>query len=397
MEILKINHDQCTLCQECIEKCPFQALEINQNRVEINASCKMCKICVKACPMAAISLQATEEIKINKDEWQGVLVYIEQSGAKNHKVAYELIGEGRKLADKIRQPLKAVMIGGKGTEENGRKLLQYGVDEVFVYEDEELAAFRVDNYTNILEDCIQSMKPAVVLVGATPLGRSLAPRTATRFRTGLTADCTQLDIKENTDLVQIRPAFGGNIMAQIVTANARPQFATVRYKVMEKAEKTDQPKGILTKRTISPELLQSDIEVLETRVLEKKQAIEEAEVLVVAGKGLKNQKDLALLEDLAKELGGQMAYTRPLIEAGWGRQSQQIGLSGRTVKPKLIITCGVSGAIQFTAGMSNAECIVSINSDPEALIFRVSHYCIMDDLHEVVPRLTAMLKERQED
>lgn len=397
MEMLSINHSQCTLCRECITKCPFQALEIKNNKIETNASCKMCKICVKVCPEKAISLTEVTHARINKDQWQGVLVYIEKTENKNHPVSYELIGEGRKLADKLKQPLKAVIIGGAGTERNAGKLLEYDVDEVFVYEDPELQSFRVDNYSNILEDCINRMKPSIVLIGATPLGRSLAPRTATRFRTGLTADCTQLDVKENTDLVQIRPAFGGNIMAQIITSNCRPQFATVRYKVMEKAQKVEVSKGKLTRCPIEPTLLQSGIRVLDTSVVKKKDAIEDAEILVVAGKGVKSRNDLNLLVQMAAELGAQMAYTRPLIEAGWGKQSQQIGLSGRTVKPKLLITCGVSGAIQFTAGMNKAECIVSINTDPEALIFNVSHYCIVDDLYEVVPRLTALLKEKQED
>lgn len=239
MATLNFNQDQCILCGQCVEKCPFGALEILDNKIEINASCKMCKLCVKSCPVQAVSL-VEDEVKqtVNKDAWKGVMVFVEQEESGIHPVAFELIGKARELAAKINHPVYAVLIGGGQAKEQAQTLLEYGVDKVYVYAHEALAHFRGDVYTNIMEDCIKTVKPTVVLVGATSLGRSLAPACATRFRTGLTADCTVLDMKENTDLVQIRPAFGGNIMAQIITTNTRPQFATVRYKVMNVAEKT---------------------------------------------------------------------------------------------------------------------------------------------------------------
>jgi electron transfer flavoprotein alpha subunit len=248
-------------------------------------------------------------------------------------------------------------------------------------------------YANVMEQCISDVKPTAVLVGATSLGRSLAPACATRFRTGLTADCTVLDMKENTDLVQIRPAFGGNIMAQIITTNSRPQFATVRYKVMDAAVKTT-PHGQVVECSVTGEMLTSGIEVVSTTVLEKAKGIEEEDVLVVAGRGVKRQEDLTMLRDLAEALGGQLVTTRPLVEKGWNDVTRQIGLSGRTVKPKLIITCGVSGAVQFAAGMNGAECIVAINTDPEAPIFKIANFCIVKDLYEVVPRLTAAVRAK---
>ena len=246
-----------------------------------------------------------------------------------------------------------------------------------------------------MEDCIKTVKPTVVLVGATSLGRSLAPACATRFRTGLTADCTVLDMKENTDLVQIRPAFGGNIMAQIITTNTRPQFATVRYKVMNVAEKTE-PNGEVVTCEVTDEMLESGMEVISTEIVEKIKGIEEEDVLVVAGRGVKKQEDLGLLQELADALGGQLATTRPLVEKGWNDVTKQIGLSGRTVKPKLIITCGVSGAVQFAAGMDGAECIVAINTDAEAPIFKIANYCITEDLYRVVPALTAAVRAKQQ-
>lgn len=303
--------------------------------------------------------------------------------------------KSERAAAKINHPVYAVLIGGGQAKEQAQTLLEYGVDKVYVYAHEALAHFRGDVYTNIMEDCIKTVKPTVVLVGATSLGRSLAPACATRFRTGLTADCTVLDMKENTDLVQIRPAFGGNIMAQIITTNTRPQFATVRYKVMNVAEKTE-PNGEVVTCEVTDEMLESGMEVISTEIVEKIKGIEEEDVLVVAGRGVKKQEDLGLLQELADALGGQLATTRPLVEKGWNDVTKQIGLSGRTVKPKLIITCGVSGAVQFAAGMDGAECIVAINTDAEAPIFKIANYCITEDLYRVVPALTAAVRAKQQ-
>lgn len=393
MENLIFDQDKCSLCGICVQECPFGALEIINNKVEINAACKMCKLCVKKCSYDAISIVVDEEKnKVDKSAWNGVMVFVEHEAEGVHPVAYELIGEAKKLAQKVNYPVYALLIGGVKATNKANDLLEYGVDKVFVYTHEELENFRVDVYTNIMEDCINKVKPSVVLVGATPLGRSLAPRCATRFQSGLTADCTQLEMKENTDLVQIRPAFGGNIMAQIITTNSRPQFATVRFKVMDKASQQKNPNGEVVIVEVKDEWLKSGIEVIKTHIIEKVKGIEEEEVLVVAGRGLKNQKDLELLEDLAKVLGGQLAMTRPMVEKGWGTSNKQVGLSGRTVKPKLIITCGVSGAIQFAAGMNGSECIVAINTDEQAPIFKVANYCIVNDLYEIVPKLIEQIK-----
>ena len=266
MATLNFNQDQCILCGQCVEKCPFGALEILDNKIEINASCKMCKLCVKSCPVQAVSL-VEDAVKqtVDKDAWKGVMVFVEQEESGIHPVAFELIGKARELAAKINHPVYAVLIGGGQAKEQAQTLLEYGVDKVYVYAHEALAHFRGDVYTNIMEDCIKTVKPTVILVGATSLGRSLAPACATRFRTGLTADCTVLDMKENTDLVQIRPAFGGNIMAQIITTNTRPQFATVRYKVMNVAEKTE-PNGEVVTCEVTDEMLKSGMEVISTEI-----------------------------------------------------------------------------------------------------------------------------------
>ncbi len=397
MAALYFDEKKCTLCGQCVEGCPFNALRLENGRIEVNAACKMCKLCIKKCPEGAVSFLEDEKRTVDKSQYTGIMVYVEMEGAGIHPVVYELIGKARELAAEVKHPVYAVCVGGDGVGAAAKKLLAYGVDKVYVYSHKALEHFRVDAYANAVADCINRVKPSVVLVGATAVGRSLAPRLATRFRTGLTADCTQLEIKENTDLVQIRPAFGGNIMAQIITPATRPQFATVRYKVMDRAQKVDDPSGEVIHCEIPERALISGIQVLETRVLEKHKGIEDEDVLVVAGKGVKAQKDLEMLERLAKALGGQLASTRPLVESGWTHYTKQIGLSGRTVKPKLIVTCGVSGAIQFTAGMNGAECIVAINTDREAPIFKIANYCIVDDLYNIIPGLLKMLEAKESE
>ncbi|HEY8463700.1 MAG TPA: electron transfer flavoprotein subunit alpha [Bacillota bacterium] len=392
MAQLTINAALCNRCGICITRCPFGALAMEAGEVTLNAGCKLCKLCIKQCPVGAITLEKTATEGINKLAWRGILVYVEHLDGVVHPVTLELIGKARELAGKIHQPVFALWIGA-GIAERAAQLLQYGVDQVLVYDDEALRYFRADLYANLFEDGINELKPTAVLVGATSVGRSLAPRVAARFRTGLTADCTQLEIKPNTDLVQIRPAFGGNIMAQIVTTRTRPQFATVRYKVMEPATPVTAPTGTVLRREVSPKRLQSGLQVVEVIPKEKQENISDAEVLVVAGRGVKNRSDLALLQELADLLHGQLACTRPLVEAGWLSYTRQIGLSGRTVKPKLIITCGVSGAVQFTACMNSAEQIFAINLDRNAPIFKVAHYGIVGDLYQILPRLIAKIKE----
>ena len=288
-------------------------------------------------------------------------------------------------------------MGGEGTAANAEKLLPYGVKEVFVYEHPGFTGFKADCYADAMADCISQLRPSVVLIGATALGRSLAPRLSVRFHTGLTADCTKLDMRPSTDLVQIRPAFGGNVMAQILITDARPQFATVRYRVMDRAAKVPDPNGKVTMMPVTDAMARSGIEVLELRQLVREKSIEEEDILVVAGRGAKNEEGVALCRRLAEALGGQLCFTRPMAESGLGDPSHQIGLSGRTVRPKLIITCGVSGAIQFAAGMNGSDCIVAINTDPEALIFNIASYCIVDDLFTVVPALLERLSAAEKE
>jgi electron transfer flavoprotein alpha subunit len=388
MTSLAINEKRCNLCGVCVGACPFGALTIESGRVLANAGCRLCKVCIKQCPEGAITLEQSAAPEVDKSAWRGIMVYVEHLDGVVHPVTLELIGKAQELAAEIGCPVYALWMGD-GIRKQADELLRYGVAKILVYDDPALRYFRADTYTNIFEDCINTVKPSIVLVGATSVGRSLAPRVAARFRTGLTADCTKLEIKNNTDLVQIRPAFGGNIMAQIVTTRTRPQFATVRYQVMERAARIDQPHGAVIQMKVHPEQLQSGLKVIEVTPKEKQINICDAAVLVVAGRGVKNAGDLVLLEELAGLLGGQLACTRPLVEAGWLPYTRQIGLSGRTVKPKLMIACGISGAVQFTACMNGSELIFAINTDRTAPIFKVAHYGIIGDLYQILPQLIA--------
>lgn len=391
MSGIVIDHSACINCGICISGCPFNALSDESGQVEVNAGCRVCKICIGLCPVKAISLQESIKKLINKDDYQGILVYVEHTDGKIHPVTYELIGKALELAKVIKQDVNCLFIG-HDVHKAANELLAYGVKKVLVYQDQALRYFRVDNFANMFEDAIKRLMPNTVLVGATTTGRSLAPRVAVRFKTGLTADTTVLQMRPNTDLVQIRPAYGGNIMAQILTTKNRPQFATVRYKVMDSAKKVDHIDGEVILVDFDRSLLDSKIDILDIKRKEATFEISEAEVVVVAGSGVKDDKGMMLIEELAQLLNGVVGVTRPMVEKGKANYLHQIGLSGRTVKPKLIITCGVSGAIQFVAGMDSSETIMAINSDPEAPIFKCAHYGIVGDLYEILPRLINQIK-----
>lgn len=391
MSRLIIHQEKIANIEEFISVCPFGALESNAGQVLVNGACKMCGLCIKKGPSGAAELVSEEQPAVDKSAWNGIAVYVDHVNGNIHPVTYELIGKARELADKINHKVYALFMGHQ-VEKSAAQLLHYGVDQVYVYDYKELDHFRIDAYTAVFEDFINNVKPSSILVGATSVGRQLAPRVAARFRTGLTADCTILDIRENTDLVQIRPAFGGNIMAEIMTPNARPQMATVRYKVMNSPERSENPAGSIVLCSVAQQLLQSKIEVLGVAEKPKENLIENADVLVVAGRGVKTQEDLQLVKELAELLGGELACTRPMIEAGWFDAKKQIGLSGRTVRPKLIITCGVSGSVQFAAGMNNSDYIFAINRDEKASIFKIAHYGIVGDLYDILPRLIEKIK-----
>ena len=393
MGSLVVNKAKVTpeAAEALVKVCPFGAISYEGGNIDISSACKMCKLCVKK-GGGLVDFVEDAAPTVDKSQWNGVCVYVDHHEGDIHRVTYELIGKARELASVIGHQVYALMIGS-GIEAAAEKLLHYGVDKVFVYDDPALLDFRVEPYTAAFYDFVEKVKPSSILVGATNLGRQLAPRIAARCKAGLTADCTVLEMKENTDLVQIRPAFGGNIMAQIISPATRPQFCTVRYKVFTEPKPTAEAQGEIVKMTVTPEMMVSAIEILSAEEKPSDVDISEADVIVAIGRGAQSESMRAMAEELAELLGGMVACTRPLVEANIYDAKRQIGLSGRTVKPKFIICLGISGAVQFAAGMKSSDVIVAINTDKSASIFDVADYAIVGDVGEIVPALIAKIKE----
>lgn len=383
---LTVHQEKITpaLGEKLVKLCPFGALSYEEGKLAVGMGCKLCKLCVKNSE-GAVTFEEDARPAVDKSAWNGVAVFCEHFRGKIHNVTFELLGKAKELAAVNGHKVMALMIGS-GIAGRAEELFRYGADEVYVYDDEGLENFLIEPYTNVFEDFIKKAKPSSILVGATNVGRSLAPRVAARIGTGLTADCTALEMTKDTDLVQIRPAFGGNIMARIMTPNHRPQFCTVRYKIFSKPEPRD-VKGEPVMMPVTKAMLKANAEILGIEMKPEDVDISEADIIVQAGRGVKSKADLALVQQLADRLGARMACTRPLVENNWFDAKHQIGLSGRTVKPKLLITVGVSGAVQTVAGMKGSACIVAINNDPAAPIFDVAHYGIVGDLYEVIPAL----------
>ncbi|HHY10220.1 MAG TPA: electron transfer flavoprotein subunit alpha [Firmicutes bacterium] len=392
MSSMRVKQELCTLCGQCVAVCPFGGVKLLADSVVFTDSCRLCGICIRACPTEAIWLKkAAEAEEVDKSQYKNVFIFAEQRENMIQPVTYELIGKGLELAKKLGQEVEVGLLGA-GISHLAEELLEYGAAKVYFYDHIELSRFRIEPYTALLVELVEEIKPNIILMGATPVGRSLAPRLAARLRTGLTADCTFLSVKENGDLVQTRPAFGGNVMAQIVTPKHRPQMATVRPKVMPQAARVT-PFGQIIERKPAEDMLHSAIEVLNFRPYQAVESVADAEIIVCAGRGVAKEEDLGLLEKLAALLGGVLGVTRPLVEQGWAGQERQVGMSGRTVRPKLFIACGISGAIQHVAGMRSSDVIFAINTDPKAPIFDVAHFGLVGDLYEIVPGLIRAIEE----
>lgn len=374
------------LAQELETLCPFGAISFGGGVLDIGAGCKMCRLCARH-GSGAITFVPDSDTPVDLSGWQGIAVFAQQRGSGLHPVSFELLGKARQLADKAEQPVYALCVG-HGLGAAAQALAQDGADRVFVYDHPALAAFDPEKYTACIKDFSDCIKPSVIMVGATALGRCLAPRAAARCRTGLTADCTLLDISDGA-LVQTRPAFGGNIMAQIVTPRHRPQFCTVRYRVFDAPSGTAAATGQIIARPLPPGALASGTQVLSVGQRPAEEDISEAEYIVAVGRGMSDSRGISLAGRLAAMLGAQLACTRPLVEAGLFDPRRQIGLSGRTVKPRLIITLGISGAVQFAAGMGGADKIIAINQDKASPIFGIAHTCLVGDAYEIIEELLA--------
>jgi electron transfer flavoprotein alpha subunit len=424
---IQIILEKCTGCTLCIKACPFDAIRImdklessglasdkpegnglasfgqSHSRshkkavIDLN-KCNLCGACVPSCKLKAILLEKPEAVcrVVDIKDYKGIWVFIEQKKGKVQSVAYELLGCAQGLAKKLSTQVSAVFLG-YDIEDQIDELIWHGADNVILVEAPELANFQDEPYTNVLVKLIQKYKPEVVLCGATSIGRSVISRIAVKINAGLTADCTGLDIDpEKKNLLQTRPAFGGNIMATIITPNHRPQMATVRHKVMQPIEPDKRRKGKIIREGFNGKVYAS-----RTRLLDVVDEVEtlvnlaEADIIVSGGRGMGGPENFKLLEELAHVLGAGVGASRAAVDAGWMPYSHQVGQTGRTVAPKIYFACGISGQIQHLVGMQSSKIIIAINKDPEAPIFRVATYGIVGDLFQIIPALTKKFKEKK--
>jgi electron transfer flavoprotein alpha subunit len=411
---------KCAACgARCQAACPVDCVAMTEEGEPIIAAdkCIGCLKCVKACPAGALEMFYTpEELEIlaalakqggddaDEDElerrrrvapYKGVWVFVEQNSGEPARVSWELTGVGRGLADSLGVELSAVVIG-EDVSHLTAEAFAYGADNAYLINDPVYRQYRTEPYLEAMCYLIDKYKPEIVLMGATGMGRDLAGAVATRVKTGLTADCTGLDVDEKRNLMQTRPAFGGNIMATIMCDRFRPQMSTVRPHVMPMPERREGATG----QVIFEQFAMSEADIF-TRVLQvitdkggkDKVDVAGAEFIVSGGRGLMAKENFGMLEELAEELGGVVGGSRSAIDAGWLPQDRQVGQTGKTVRPKIYIACGISGAIQHLVGMQDSDVIIAINRDAEAPIFEVATFGIVGDLFQVVPALTAKVRE----
>ncbi|MBM4466994.1 MAG: electron transfer flavoprotein subunit alpha [Chloroflexi bacterium] len=400
--LLEINRDECTGCAACVEVCPFGSLRLDDEDIAVvDETCTACGACLPECPVEALSLPppparggegGVEEVDLSA--YQGVWFWVEQFQGQAGSISWEMAGKGRELADALGTTLTACVLG-QGVEHVAQEAICYGADRVLLVDDPTLSVYRTDPYAAVLVDLVQRYKPEVFILGASTRGRDLAGSVATKLRTGLTADCTELTIDPETRLLrQTRPAFGGNIMATILCPHHRPQMATVRHRVFEMPQMDTSRQGQLVRHR--PIMGEGEIasKVVDFIVQEGQVNLADAQVIVAGGRGVGGPEGFAPIRELAEVLGGAVGASRSTVDAGWIPYAHQVGQTGRTVRPDLYVACGISGAIQHLAGMKTASCIVAINTDPEAPIFQVAHYGIVGDLFQVVPALAQQFRQR---
>ena len=393
MAEIKILIEKCVGCKLCVGACPFNAIKVENKKAQILDNCTLCGACVSSCKFGAIDFQKDEAShKADISQFKGVWVFGEQTDGTPASVALELLGEGRKLADQLDVPLSAVLLGHEA-EQTANLLIAHGADKVYLVDDASLKNYIDESYADIFVQLIKQYKPEIILMGASTYGRSLAPRVASTIGTGLTADCTKLEIDdEKKILMQTRPAFGGNLMATIICPDHRPQMSTVRPKVMKALEPDFSRAGEIIRPNVTiPTDLKVKVADIVSEVSEMVN-LADADIIISGGRGLGDPKNFTLLEELAKILGGAVGASRAAVDAGWIAYSHQVGQTGKTVGPKVYFACGISGAVQHLAGMSSSDTIIAINKNPDAPIFKIATFGIVGDVLEVVPALISEFK-----
>ena len=390
-----IDSEKCRGCKKCITACPFAALYMEGKLAVLKPEeCRACNACVKACPFKAITSNVKAEAqKASLADFKGIWVFAEQHHGKVQEVAYELLSTGRRLAKDRGCELSAVVLGHNVTD-SASHLIAAGADKVYIVDQPELAEYEANVYTDALNQLIAKHKPEVILAGATAVGRAFFAKVAVRSRTGLTADCTALSIdKESHLLHQTRPAFGGNIMATIMTPNHRPQMATVRPKVFKMLTPDPKRKGEALVEALK--LVAAGTRIVKAERSASHVNIADAEIIVAGGRGLKKAENLEQLKRLAELLGGVVGVSRACVDAGWISASHQVGQTGKTVCPKIYLAFGISGAIQHLEGMRGSDTIIAVNNDPNASIFGIADLGIVGDLFEILPLLIEALEAKR--
>ncbi len=391
---IKIINEVCVGCGLCVKVCPFGALSMKDKKAVIDYyKCTLCGACVDACNFNAIELKTIER-QYDHASYKDVWVFCEQKKGVVQSVAHELLGEGAKLAKKLGSRLCAVLLG-ENVKDAAKELFQRGAEIVYLVDSPHLKYYQDDPYTNVLTDLIEKYRPEAVLCGATTIGRSLIARVAIKTHTGLTADCTALDIDpEKKLLLQTRPAFGVNIMATIITPNHKPQMSTVRHKVMKEADVDASRTGKIVEEKYEDAFLATRTKLIDlVEEMEETINLTEADVIVSGGRGVGGPQNFGILKELALVLGGAVGASRSAVDADWIPYSHQVGQTGKTVCPKIYIACGISGQIQHLIGMQSSKMIIAINKDPDAPIFKVATYGIVGDVLEIVPALTKKFKQ----
>ena len=396
MSIL-VDLEKCIGCTLCVNVCSQNAIEIIDKKAVINAEkCNFCSACLEACKKyQAITITKDDfSHDINIDEYKGIAVFIEQRANKIAGVSYEMLGEGRKLADQLGEKLLAILIG-YNMAEKAENLIKYGADKVFYYDGSDLEQFKDETYAQIVSDYISSEKPSILIAGATAIGRSFIPKIAAKVYGGLTADCTKLEIDTDKKiLLGTRPAFGGNLMATIICPKHRPQIATVRHKVMQPAQYNAIHTGEFVVHSIKDGAYQDRTRIIDiVKEVESTVNITEADIIVSGGRGMQEPANFKYIHELAEVLGGAVGASRAAVDAEWTPYSHQVGQTGKTVCPKLYIACGISGAVQHQAGMQSSEYIIAINKDPDADIFQIANLGIVGDVLQILPKLTQSFKK----
>ncbi len=405
--MIKALLEKCTGCGLCVKVCPFGAIKIVDKKAQLQDTCTLCGACAQICSFNAIEIIRKKELREDLSAYKDIWVFAELRNNSIRPVTFELLTKAKELAKNINQECCALLLGNN-IKHLCKELASYGADKIYLAEHELLKEYSTDAYATILVGLISKYKPNIVIYPATKMGRDLAPRVAASLELGLTADCTGLSIKDGL-LLQTRPAFGGNVMADIISPFTRPQMATVRPNVMPKCEPdytselppatprilirsaheyTKEPNIIPVNVNLNEKIIRTVAK--ESISIEKApgKSVDEADIIVSGGRGVGSKEGFRILEALAEALDGAVGASRTAVDLGWMPKSAQVGQSGTTVSPKVYIACGISGAIQHLVGMKGSKIIIAVNQDPEAPIFNIANYGIVGNLHEVIPALT---------